>query len=73
MHIPASSLAPETLRAIIEEFVSREGTDYGEQSYTLSQKVDEVHQLIRSGKAVIAFDPETESCTILPAGSAPLD
>jgi uncharacterized protein YheU (UPF0270 family) len=73
MHIPASSLSPETLRAIIEEFVSREGTDYGEQLYTLSQKVDEVHQLIGSGKAIIAFDPETESCTILPAGSAPLD
>ncbi len=73
MQIPASSLSPETLRAIIEEFVSREGTDYGEQLYTLSQKVDEVHQLIGSGKAIIAFDPETESCTILPAGSAPLD
>lgn len=67
MEIPFEKLNPETLQRLIEAFVSREGTDYGAKDWTFEEKVAQVLQQIRSGKAKITFDPETESCNILPA------
>lgn len=62
MNIPYKDLAPETLRAVIEEFISREGTDYGDQEYNLEQKVQQVIQQLERAEIVLTFDPETESC-----------
>lgn len=65
MEIPHSALNPDVLRAIIEEFVSREGTDYGDLQFSLEEKVAEVHQSLHNGRALVVFDPETESCNIV--------
>jgi hypothetical protein len=64
MEIPAERLEPSTLRHLVEEFVSREGTDYGHESWTLQQKVDQVLAQIRRGEAFITYDPDTSSCDI---------
>lgn len=64
MNIPWQELKPETLRALIEEFVSREGTDYGHQEASFETKVGHVERLLKDGKARVVFDPETESCDI---------
>lgn len=64
MDIPFKDLEPETLTAIIEEFISREGTDYGVHEYSLEQKVQQVMKQLHSGEVVISFDPETESCSL---------
>ncbi|WP_084691912.1 YheU family protein [Desulfobacter vibrioformis] len=53
------------LDSVVEEFVTRDGTDYGEVEVPLETKVAQVIAQLRSGKAVIVFDPRTESCTIL--------
>lgn len=66
MDIPADRLAPETLRAIIEEYVSREGTDYGHTDYSLEQKVAQVLDQLRRDQIVIQFDPASESLTLVP-------
>ena len=63
--IPHNQLSPEALHGVIEEFVTRDGTDYGEVEITLETKIAQVLAQIRSGKAVIVFDQETESCTVL--------
>jgi len=42
MNIPFEELAVETLTAIIEEFISREGTDYGVHEISLEKKVQQV-------------------------------
>lgn len=57
--MPLESLRPETLRAVVEEFVSREGTDYGPGDFHLEEKVDQVLQQLRRGDAQITFDPLT--------------
>lgn len=57
-------LQPATLRALAEEFVSREGTDYGAREVSFDAKVDQVIRLLDVGKAKVVFDPETESCDI---------
>jgi uncharacterized protein YheU (UPF0270 family) len=64
MNIPYQELEAETLRAIIEEFISREGTDYGAHEYSLEQKVQQVRNQLERGDIVINFDPETESCDL---------
>lgn len=64
MDIPWQNLQPETLRALIEEFVTRSGTDYGEKEISLETRVRQVQELLRTGKAKVVFDPETETCDI---------
>lgn len=65
IEIPPQQLDAAILTAIIEEFVNREGTDYGLAEYTLEQKVSQVKRQIDRGEVVIAFDAVTESCTLL--------
>jgi len=66
VEIPHTELAPETLRAVIESFVLREGTDYGERDVPLASKVADVIRQLERREAVIVFDPNTESIDILP-------
>ncbi len=63
--IPYDQLSPEALHGVIEEFVTRDGTDYGEVEVPLETKVAQVLAQLKSGKAVIVFDQEAESCTVL--------
>jgi len=59
-------LAPEILQAIIEEFIMREGTDYGVDEVSLEAKVEQLKRQLESGQALIMFDPASESCTLVP-------
>ena len=49
---------------IIEEFVTREGTEYGESEISLEMKCQEVRQQLRDGEAFITFDEELQTCSI---------
>ena len=63
--IPYRELSPDALRGVIESFVLREGTEYGEKDFTLEQKVAHVTRQLESGDARILFDPNTESVQIV--------
>jgi uncharacterized protein len=65
LKIPYDQLNPETLHGVIEEFVTRDGTDYGEIEVSLETKISKVLGQLKSGKAVIIFDQKTETCNIL--------
>lgn len=65
MIIPADTLAPETLRAVIENVITREGTDYGELEFSLEEKVAQILLLIEHKKTVIVFDEESESVALM--------
>lgn len=64
MIIPYEQLKPETLKSIIEEFVTREGTEYGLEDVSLDTKVDQVIAQLKAGKAEINYDPKMQSCSI---------
>lgn len=70
MIIPWQALAPETLSRLIDEFVTRDGTDYGAHEARLTTKIEQVQRALERGEAEIAFDPETESCNIRPRETA---
>ena len=62
--VPYTELPADVLQAVIESFVLREGTDYGEKELSLQDKVARVTAQLKRGEARIIFDPETESVTI---------
>lgn len=66
LEIPPQQLQPDVLRAVLEEFITREGTDYGQREFTLDEKVAQLQQQLASRQVVLVFDPESESCTLLP-------
>ncbi|MBC54165.1 MAG: hypothetical protein CMQ34_10080 [Gammaproteobacteria bacterium] len=65
MEIPWQRLSDDVLDSVIEEFVSREGTEYGAEDYTLAEKVAQVRLQLQRGEAVIDFDPDTETCHLI--------
>lgn len=69
VEIPYQELKDDVLEGIIKEFVLREGTDYGSGEYSLEQKVVEVKNQLKSGKARVIFDPNEESCNIVMSSS----
>ncbi len=64
--VPMDSLSDAALRALIESFVNREGTDYGLEERSLEEKVADVRRQLERGEACIVFDPKTESVNIVP-------
>lgn len=65
MEIPYCKLEPEVLRAVIKEFVTREGTDYGDRVYSLEEKIAAVRTQLEQGTARILFDTESETCNVV--------
>ena len=65
IRVAFDDLKPDTLRAVIESFVLREGTDYGVHETSLEDKVAQVLIQLRRGEAHITFDPATESVNVV--------
>ena len=67
LEVPVDALAPDVLQGLLEEFATRDGTDYGEQERSLASKVAELRRLLDRGEARIVFDPAAESVNIVVA------
>jgi uncharacterized protein len=63
--IPIARLSPEALQRVIQEFVSRQGTDYGEMEASLEANLRQVEHKLKKGLAVLVFDDEAETTNIL--------
>ena len=62
--IPVNKLSAEALQGVIEEFISRNGTDYGERETSLETNVRQVKHKLEKRLAVLVFDDETETTNI---------
>jgi len=65
MIIPYDQLEPDTLTSLIEEFVTRSGTDYGEVEISLAERVSQVRNALISGDVVILFSEHKGECNII--------
>ncbi len=72
MIIPYEQLSSDALQGLIEEFITREGTDYGEEEFPLSVKVEQIKQLLKRREVVVVFDTASESVSILSRRDAEL-
>ncbi len=65
VEVPYAALDPELLKAVVQSFVLREGTDYGEREVSLDDKVLHVLRQLERREARLMFDPETRSVSII--------
>lgn len=65
VEIPYELLSPDTLTGVLENFVLREGTDYGAVELGFEEKVARLRAQVENRTARIMFDPETESVSIV--------
>ena len=60
------TLSTQALRGLIEEFITRQGTDYGVREVSLDDKVTDVERQLKNGEARIVFDTVDECANIVP-------
>jgi len=65
INIPHEALSSEALDGVIDDFVNREGTDYGHREFDLTQKREMVRRQLEDGRAVITYDAETRTTSIV--------
>jgi len=65
--VPYSELSADALNGVIDNFILREGTDYGDRAFSHEQKVAQVLRQLERGEARIMFDPLDSSVTIVEA------
>ncbi|MFP8967142.1 YheU family protein [Pokkaliibacter sp. CJK22405] len=65
MIIPPDALSSETLSAILEEYASRDGTDYGEVEYSLADKVRQLHAALKRGEVVIVWSEMAQQVNLM--------
>ena len=65
MIIPPERLAKQTLDNLLEEFITREGTDYGLEELSLEDKLLQLKRQLENGTVVIWFDSVSESTQLV--------
>lgn len=65
IEIPVASLSDDALQGLVEEFVSRDGTDYGDYEVALETKVQQVLTALKTGAALIYFDEQLATTHIV--------
>lgn len=69
--INQSDLSDNALNGLIEEFVSRDGTDYGDKELSLTDKCERLKVILAQGEAKIVFDTKAEQVSIIETVSLP--
>lgn len=67
MIIPIEQVSQATLTAIIENFVLREGTEYGEEDISINEKIAQVSAQLKQGSAILVYSQLHETVNIMPA------
>ncbi len=70
IEVPPQRLAAVTLQALLEEYASRDGTDYGERELSLEQKVGNLREQMHRGELLIVFEVDSEHWDLLPKEQA---
>ncbi len=67
--VPCRALSAAALRGVVEAFVLREATDYGEREFTFEEKIAQVMRQLENAEAQVVFDPGTGTVGIVAAGT----
>jgi uncharacterized protein YheU (UPF0270 family) len=65
MVVPYEKLSSDALSGVLEEYASREGTEYGSQDISMDSKVAQLKAQLMQGKALIVFDEESGTCNLM--------
>lgn len=67
IEVPPEALTPEILDAVVENFILREGTDYGSTEFTYETKANQIRKQLQRDEIKIVFDPESETVSLVTA------
>lgn len=65
VEVPFEQLTPETLRRMIQEFVTRDGADWGEAGGSLEEKVEQVLRQLRNRQVKVVFDLASQTANLV--------
>ena len=65
MIIPYNELSEEALHDLIEDFVTRDGTDYGQAEMSMQEKAEHLLALLKTGELMISYNEESQSCGLV--------
>ena len=60
IEIPIARLGSDVLQALLEEFASRDGTDYGEVETSLGERVAQLHRQLEDRSLALLYDADSE-------------
>ena len=66
VEVPPARLGPELLQALLEEYASRDGTDYGERELSLAEKVADLGRQLQRRELMVLYDTESETWDLVP-------
>jgi uncharacterized protein YheU (UPF0270 family) len=70
--VPHERLQADVFQSLLEDFASRDGTDYGAREFTLDEKVDHLRQQILAGELHILYDADSEQWDLVAGDEAEL-
>ena len=73
MEVPHGCVPADVVRRVAEEFVTRDGTDYGAAEKTLDEKVADVRRQLDCGQAAIVYDAASDTINIVPKGAQAIE
>ena len=71
VEVPLEALESRTLQRLAEEFVTRNGTDYGLREHSLEEKVEGLMNALQTGRARIYYEAESQTINIIPTPESP--
>ncbi len=63
--VPLEKISEEALLGLIEEFILREGTDYGAREFTLGEKQAQIKKQLAEGSVLIVFDTAEQTASLI--------
>ncbi|MFT6274937.1 MAG: hypothetical protein ACJAZ0_001026 [Halioglobus sp.] len=72
VNVPWARLDPLVLDALLEEFASRDGTDYGEVEVKLSQRIAQLRSKLSSSKLFLLYDSDSAEWDLVDSDAAQL-
>jgi uncharacterized protein YheU (UPF0270 family) len=65
MIIPYNELSEDALQALVEDFVTRDGTDYGQDEKSMQEKAVHLLALLKAGKLLVTYNEVTQDCGLV--------
>jgi uncharacterized protein YheU (UPF0270 family) len=72
VEVPPARLEPRVLQALLEEYASRDGTDYGERELSLAEKEGNLRRQLSDGALILLYDTQAETWDLLEREQAQL-
>ena len=68
--VPLQRLETDVLQALLEDYATRDGTDYGERELTTQEKVERLRRQLSAGDLQILYDADSEEWDLVPEAQA---